>query len=225
MSKTKSKGKNAIAYYRVSTNRQEFDRQKLEVLEYAQKHDYRIVRTVEYKVSAAKKRKERGIDELVEAIHEDGTPGTIIIAELSRFGRSVSEILSMVNEFVQEYGCRLIFVKENIILDSAEAESLENISNKVMVTIFALLADLEKHLIRSRIKSALAARKKAGVILGRPVGTSKLNAKEDEIRGLLELGVKQIAIAKKMECTDVTLSRWLKKKRKEWATDAKGQKK
>lgn len=215
---TKKKRKKAvrvIAYYRVSTNKQEFARQKLDVLEYCNKHGHKITKTIQYKASTSRKQKERGIDDLIKAIHEPGSPRTIICAELSRFGRSVSEILRLVDEFIQEYGCRLIFVKENLVLDEVKPDK----SSEIAFYVFALLAQIEKRLIRERIVSALNARRRAGVILGRPKGRSKLDAKEDEIRCMVKIGIKQKFIAKKLNCTEATLSNWIKRKRKEWITD------
>lgn len=213
--KKRKKPVRVIAYYRVSTNKQEFARQKLDVLEYCNKYDYKIKETIQYKASTSRKQKERGIDDLIKAVHEPGSPRTIICAELSRFGRSVSEILRTVDEFIHEYGCRLIFVKENLVLDEAATD----MTSEIMVTIVALFAQIEKRLIRERIKSALNARKAAGVKLGRPKMKSKLDPKEDEIRGMVKIGIKQKFIAKKLNCTEATLSNWLKRKRKEWVAD------
>jgi DNA invertase Pin-like site-specific DNA recombinase len=210
-----TKKKQAIAYYRVSTSRQDFERQKLDVFEYCNKHDYKIKKTVQCKVSSSGKRKERGIEDLIGTINEPKSPRTIVFAELSRLGRSLREILELVDEFVQGNGCRLIFVKENLVLD----KEVTDIASEVMLTIFALLAQLEKRLIRERIKSALSARKAAGVILGRPKMKSKLDTKEDEIRGMVKIGIKQKFIAKKIDCTEATLSNWMKRKRREWAVD------
>ena len=217
MAKERKGKKEVIAYYRVSGDKQDFAGQKLCVLEYCSKHNYKIKETVEYKVSTSKKRDKRGIDDLVQLVHQPNSPRIIVCSELSRFGRSISEILGLVDEFVREYGCGLIFIKEGLILDEVEAE--RDITTHVMLTQFALLADIEKRLIRQRVKEALAARKAAGVILGRPKLKSKLDTKEDEIKGMLEIGIKQKFISKKLGCTEATLSNWLKRKRKKWMID------
>jgi DNA invertase Pin-like site-specific DNA recombinase len=64
-----------------------------------------------------------------------------------RFGGSVGEILRLVDEFVQEKQCRLIFVKENLVLD---ATMPPDIGSQVTLTMFALLAQVERYLIRER---------------------------------------------------------------------------
>jgi DNA invertase Pin-like site-specific DNA recombinase len=215
--KEKKERVGCIAYYRVSGDEQDFAGQKLCVLEYCQKHNFKIRQSVEYKVSSSKKRQARGIDDLVEIVSGKDSPKIVICSELSRFGRSVSEVLRLVEEFIREYACTFIFVKENLVLD--KEESSRDISSHVMLTIFCLLADLEKKLIRQRVTEALNARRKAGVVLGRPKGESKLDSKEDEIKGMLTIGIKQTFIARKMDCTEATLSNWLKRKRKEWDTN------
>ena len=83
--------------------------------------------------------------------------------------------------------------------------------------MFSLLAEIERDLISERTKSGLAACKARGIKLGRPPLKSKLDPKEEEIRGMIEIGVKQKAIARKVGCTEATLSNWLKRKRLQWA--------
>jgi len=65
--------------------------------------------------------------------------------------------------------------------------------------MFSLFAELERDLISSRTKYALAARRAVGVILGRPrgsMGSNKLDEKRDEIEHLLSLDVSKASIAK-----------------------------
>lgn len=78
---------------------------------------------------------------------------------------------------------------------------------------FSMAAEIERDLISQRTKEALAARKKAGVTLGRPkgVGKSKLDAYRPEIEALLTNGSTQAFIAKRYSTTEANLSRWLKK--------------
>lgn len=78
---------------------------------------------------------------------------------------------------------------------------------------FSMAAEIERDLISQRTKEALAARKKAGIILGRPkgVGKSKLDVYRPEIEALLANGSTQAFIAKRYGTTEANLSRWLKK--------------
>jgi DNA invertase Pin-like site-specific DNA recombinase len=191
----------ACGYCRVSTTAQDHDRQRLVLHEYANGHDLRLDTIIEFKASTRRQRGERGIDALAQYVADSGIRN-IIVAELSRFGGSVGEILRLVDEFVQEKQCRLIFVKEHLVLD---ATLPPDIGSQVTLTMFALLAQVERYLIRERTRDALAALKASGVKLGRPAGKSKLDAHERQIRDWLDLGVTQRAIAAKLGCSN---TRW-----------------
>lgn len=200
-----------LGYCRVSTARQDLQRQKLEILEYANKQGWKIEDFIAVKIGSKKTHAQRAIDKLKE-LAESGKADIIVFSELSRFGRSVGEIARLVKNFVQDYGIELHFIKENMQLKKGK----NDISSKVTLTMFSLLAEIERDLISERTKSALAARRKAGVKLGRPKMKSKLDSRENEIRKMIEMGIKQKAIAQKVNCTEATLSNWLKIHRKNW---------
>ncbi len=200
-----------FGYVRGSPQEQDRPRQKWEIAEYANRNGWSIERMLCSKASTRKEIGERQIDKLKTAA-EAGEVNIIVFSELSRMGRSVGEIARLIDYFVDEYGIELHFIKENLKL----AKGTKDMTTKVTLWMFSLLAEIERDLISERTKSALAARRAQGVRLGRPPMKSKLDPKEDEIRGLVVMGVKQKAIAKKMGCTEATLSGWLKRKRKEW---------
>ncbi len=72
------------------------------------------------------------------------------------------------------------FLKENI-----RVEGKRDIQTKVMTTLFALFAEVERDLISERTSEGLAKARASGRKLGRPkgsLGVSRLDGKEDEIR-------------------------------------------
>ncbi len=198
-------------YVRVSTEKQELERQKLEILEYANRKGWVVDRFLQAQVSSRRTEKERGLAELQRAMNE-GEVDTVVFSELSRLGRSVGEICRLVSRFVEEGGLSLHFIKESLVLNNGPRD----IASKVMLTQFSLLAEIERDLISERTKSALAARKAQGVRLGRPPAVSKLDKHEEEIRGWVDLGVTQKAISRKLACSQNTLGAWLKRNRKKW---------
>ena len=198
-------------YTRVSTEQQDYERQKLEILEYANLQGWKIDRFLQSKASSRKGEKERGVDVLKEAA-ERGDVEVIVFSELSRLGRSVGELCRLINHLVDECGVALHFLKERLELQKGKRD----IASKVMLTQFSLLAEIERDLISERTKSALAARKAQGVKLGRPAGHSKLDQHTEQIREWVELGVTNKSIARNLNCAANTLSIWLKRKRKEW---------
>lgn len=181
----------AVGYCRVSTEEQDLKNQRLEILEYASNNDLKITTWIEKKVSSRKSTKERLIDTLLDQLNKNDT---LIVAELSRLGRSVGQIAIIVNTLV-ETGVQLICIKENIKLNG-----IPDLQSKVMLTMFSLFSEIEKDLISERTKAGLAKARAEGRLIGRPkgLGKSQLDGKEQEIRELLEKKVSISSIAKIM---------------------------
>lgn len=215
-SECETKCKQVWGYCRVSTVVQDSDRQERDIYEYATRQGWMVKRFLHSTVSSRRGEKERGLDVLKQAALAREVD-VIAFSELSRLGRSVGEICQLVSFFVEECMVTLVFIKENMTLAPGKRE----IGTKVLLNTFSLLAEIERDLISERTKSALAAKRAAGVKLGRPMGKSKLDAKEQEIRQWVELGVTQRAICRKVDCTEATLTNWLKRKRKEWVRTGK----
>jgi DNA invertase Pin-like site-specific DNA recombinase len=118
---------------------------------------------------------------------------TLIVTELSRLGRSTAEVVGLVNQLIASQ-IRLIVLKQNLDLNQ------HDMSSKIVTTIFSLLAELERDLISLRTKEALAAKRAAGVRLGKRPGTvqnSKFDGQRERIEELLNLGVSVRRIAQK----------------------------
>jgi putative DNA-invertase from lambdoid prophage Rac len=178
-----------IAYIRVSTSKQDIKNQKLEIFEYARKHNLSITKFIEAEVSSKKSIKSRRIEELLQKLKEDDT---LIITELSRLGRSTSEVIDLVNQLIKNK-IRLIAIKQGLDITA------HDMASKVMVTMFSLFSELERDLISSRTKDALASKKSQGIKLGKPKGTiqkSKFDDDVEKIKELLSLGLSIRKIAK-----------------------------
>lgn len=178
-----------IAYIRTSTDKQDLNNQKLEILEYVRKKDLKVDSFVEITISSHKTTKQRRIEEVLQML----TPSdTLIVTELSRLGRSTAEVIAMVNELVARQ-IRIIVLKQNLDINQHDMNS------KIVVTLFSLFAELERDLISLRTKEALATKKLQGVKLGKPKGTiqkSKFDADRERIKELLSLGLSVRKIAK-----------------------------
>ncbi|HOD97386.1 MAG TPA: recombinase family protein [Syntrophales bacterium] len=196
-----------IAYVRVSTDEQDVNKQRHEILEYAHQNKMTIDEFIMITVSSRKAAKDRRIEELMEKLAPEDT---LIISELSRLGRSIAEVIGLVNGLV-ERNVRLIAIKQNIDLAGKH-----DTTSKVMVTVFSLLAELERDLVSQRTKAALAALKAQGKKLGRPVGTkgkSKLDGKEPEIIAFLDKRVPVAAIARILGCSRPGLLNFMENKK------------
>ena len=85
-----------------------------------------------------------------------------------------------------------------------------------MIALFGLFAEVERDLISERTKEGLAAAKAKGTRLGRPkgaLGSSKLDGKEPDIRGLLGKGVSKASIAKILDVSRSALYHFIETRR------------
>lgn len=177
-----------IAYLRTSTDKQDLNNQKREILEWARKKDLKVDAFVEITISSRKTRKQRRIEEVLQTLADFDT---LIVTELSRLGRSTAEVIALVNELVAR-NVRVIILKQNLDI------SRHDMTSKIIITLFSLFAELERDLISLRTKEALAAKKSQGKTLGKPKGTlqkSQFDADLERINELLKLGLSVRKIA------------------------------
>lgn len=205
--KTKEKPK-VIAYIRVSTDKQDVNNQKFVINAYAKSKGLEIMEEdfIQIQISATKTRKQRKIDEVLAKLRSGDT---LIVTELSRLGRSIPEIMGLVHEIL-EMDVRLIMIKENLDISK---QNKYDITSKVMVTVFSLLAELDRHLISLRTKEAMATRKANGKILGKPRGIiqkSKFDKDATKIELLLVHGVTGNEIARQLGHYPASLNKYIK---------------
>lgn len=191
-----------IAYLRVSTTDQDLEKNKFDILQLANDKGLEQVQWVEETVSGRVLWRKRQIAYVFDQLQSDDN---LIVSELSRLGRSMLECMEILS-IASQKGIKVYAVKGKWRLDNS-------IQSKIIAMAFSMAAEIERDLISQRTKEALAARKKAGIILGRPrgIGKSKLDAYRPEIAALLANGSKQSFIAKRYGTTEPNFSRWLKK--------------
>ncbi len=174
-----------VGYIRVSTEKQTVQNQKHAILEYANAHQLGSVTFIEVEMSSRRSTSERKIDELLALLVSGDT---LLVSELSRLARSLSGLFSLVNLLIEK-GVRLIALKQNMSLDK---NNINNLQNKVMLTMFSLMSELERDFISARTKEALKARREAGIILGKPKGVIQASMYDSDalrIEELVKLGV------------------------------------
>ncbi len=196
-----------IAYLRASTDKQDLNHQKLEILEFARRQTLHIDEYVEITISSRKTSKQRRIDELMQLLSENDT---LIVTELSRLGRSTAEVIALVNALIAR-NIRVITIKQN--LDIAR----HDMNSKIVITLFSLFAEIERDLISLRTKEALAAKKSQGQQLGKPKGTlqkSKFDVDVSRITELLGYGLSVRKIANVLGYTShIALNTYINKRR------------
>ena len=136
-------------YVRVSTQDQSVDSQKNSISRYCIDQKMMVDEWIELEMSSRKSTALRRIDEL---LHKLSPSDVIIASELSRLGRSIKETLNIIETIVQDKQARLILIKQNLDLNPT---AKNNVANKVLITIFSMLAELERDFISERTKEGL----------------------------------------------------------------------
>ena len=189
------------AFIRVSTLLQDTEKNKIDILQFANRMKLGNVDFIEEHASGSKNYKERKLGALLDSM----TSGDVLIVpELSRIARSITQILEVI-KITKDKGITLYSLKENF--NNTE----DSITATVTSTIFALVSQVELQLISLRTREALHARKAQGIKLGRPKGKgkSKLDAYKDDILKLVALGVPKTLIAKQYNTTKGNLYNFL----------------
>ena len=176
-------------YIRVSTDKQTVENQRYEITEFATRNNIKIDYWIEETISGTLEPSRRQLGTLLEKIQKDDL---IICSELSRLGRSLFMIMSILNKLM-ETGARVWTIKDGYRLG-------DDIQSKVLAFAFGLSAEIERNLISQRTKEALERKKSEGIILGRPKGkvscSSKLDGAEIGTTLMLLQGISINRIAK-----------------------------
>lgn len=189
------------AFIRVSTLEQDTEKNKIDILQFANRLKLGNVDFTEEQCSGKISYKERKLGALLNSMQSGDV---LIVPELSRIARSITQILEVI-KITKDKGITLYSLKENF------CNNEDSISATVTSTIFALVAQIERELISMRTKEALHAKKIAGVRLGRPrgKGKSKLDVHKDDILKLVSLHVPKIMIARQFDCSVGNLNNFL----------------
>jgi len=192
-------------YIRVSTDKQTVDNQRFEIERFCSKNNLKIEQWIEETISGTKIPEKRLLGSLLIKVKKDDL---IICSELSRLGRSLLMIMSILNHLMLN-GVRVWTIKDNYRLG-------DNIQSKVLAFAFALSAEIERDLVSQRTKEALVRRRAEGVILGRPLGKKsssvKLSGHEKEIKKLLTENKSKNAIARLFGVHRITLYTFLRER-------------
>lgn len=189
-------------YCRVSTDKQETERQQTEIMDYAEKHGLGDVTIFRETMSGSKEKPE--LERLLEGLKKGDT---LAVWELSRLTRSGLSAMVKITERIQKAGAVLIETRTGQIIK-------DDLMGEMYLSMLGLASRIEREMIAERTKSALKMRKDKGMILGRPAGKSKLDERKVEIMGYQKMELSKAKIAKLVGCSRTTYLAWLEKEGK-----------
>ena len=191
------------AYIRVSTQIQSYDGQHYEIEKWCGERSIGIDRWVQEKVSGNRDWNERTLGSLIRRMKQGDL---LVCAELSRLGRNMMMVMSILNVCSRK-GIHVYSIKDHFELS-------DDLQSKIVAFAFSLAAEIERNLISQRTREALAAKKAAGVRLGRPEGASskrrRFEERLPEIVRMRELGISMESIARAIDIHKNTLYRYMK---------------
>jgi putative DNA-invertase from lambdoid prophage Rac len=185
--------KRIALYYRVSTDEQTTDPQRLELHDYCQRKGWPIAAEYSDTISGAKFTRS-GLDRLMAAVRKRKIDA-IVCVKLDRLGRSFPHLAQLIFEF-DSNGVALICTSQPI--DTSE----ENPAGRLIMHVLIAMAQFERSLIQERTRAGLRVARAKGVRLGRP---PSLNPHYDEVARLRAQGMSGRHIAAKLNIPSSTV--------------------
>ncbi len=185
-----------VGYVRVSTQEQGDSKAGLEAqidaIQRECKHHRWELTGIHQDVASGSSREKR--PHLAAAIADvtSGRADTLMVSKLDRLSRSVADFGAIIEE-ARAGGWTLVIIDLGVDLATPAGE--------MVASIMAVLAQWERRVISQRTIDALAARRRAGAILGRPVSTSP--DIEGTIRVLRKSGLGLRGIARHLTDTGI----------------------
>lgn len=198
--------KTAVIYARVSSvgDRQNTERQVIDLREYANYAKLEVKEVFEEHISGAKKNDER--EGLMSAIAycKENHIDTLLVSELSRVGRNAFEVLATVKDLV-DCGINLYMQKEQLNL--LDDEGKPTMFAPIMIATLSTCAQLERENIKFRLNSGLRNYVAKGGKVGRKKGSVKtLEQKENEYRDIINYLKKGYSIRITAKLTEKSVS-------------------
>jgi DNA invertase Pin-like site-specific DNA recombinase len=147
-------------YVRVSTSDQTTLNQELELLEYCKRNDYEVLKIFKDEGVSGVKTSRPQLDLMLQDMRNK-LFDAIIVWKFDRLGRSTAHLLQVLEE-LKNKNVRLIATSQNIDTSTP--------MGKFFFTILSGFAEMEREMIKERIKLGLERRRKQGKVVGRQKG-------------------------------------------------------
>ena len=138
---------------RVSTNKQDYDRQVVELMDFCNRMNWEVMHVFANKVSGAKTVEERmEIQEMVTYIKSNDVK-RVVVLEISRLGRNTLEALKVVQTLNENHVS--LYIK-NYNLETLNPDGKPNPVASLITTILLEISTLERLTIQERMASMVA---------------------------------------------------------------------
>jgi len=187
-------------YCRVSTTDQNVDMQLAALREYADRRGWRVAAEyVDHGISGSRE-KRPALDKLMADARRRAMDA-VVVFRFDRFARSVSHLARALDEF-RALGIEFVSLHEAIDTSTP--------MGRAMFHIAGAFAELEREIIRERVRAGLQNAQRRGKALGRP----RTVLSRSEVEGLASKGLSARAIAKRLGVSDFTIRRILTEREK-----------
>lgn len=160
-------------YVRVSSKRQDFQRQISELEALAEQRHYQVIKVIT-EIGSATKRKKAERPELQQLLDlaRGGTIQKILVSEISRLGRRPSETLEMIDMFSD---LQVSVFARNLGMETLLDNGKRNPAAAIVFTLLSEIARQETETLGERIRSGQDEARRKNKHIGRPTGTTKSN--------------------------------------------------
>jgi DNA invertase Pin-like site-specific DNA recombinase len=153
--------RNVVLYVRVSTDKQDYNRQISSLKITCKNNDYEIIKTFEEKISGIKSQKERpALNDLMEFVKDKSKKiEKVVIQEISRLGRSTTEVKNTIEKLNEE---KISVYISTINMETLDVDGKPNQYAGFIFTILSELAQMERETIIFRSRDGLLESAKKG---------------------------------------------------------------
>ena len=193
----------AVIYGRISSAGQSVDMQ-IDILQsLCKKMDYELIETItdEAVSGGVLGRNRTGMSKLIKMVNKREVD-IVLVYSVDRIGRKLSDVISIAENFAEK-GVGLVIHKNGIDTSTSMGKHLLN--------FFALVSEIEKDFITSRVRDGMALAKKKGKQLGRKKLSKSISL---EILSLRSQGKGINLIAKTLGVGNGSVARVLKEDEK-----------
>lgn len=184
-------------YARCSTKKQDLESQNKGLIDYAERQGYEYEIFNDFAISGKKDNRE-GINKLLEKARNKEFD-SIGVIELSRIGRSIKFICSVVEE-LSKLGIKIVLVNSNTTID------YNTLEGSVLINALAMASDIEWRLIQERNTRGRDKIKRENIKVGR----KNKELSQEAIKLMNEKGMSLRQIAKELNTSPATIMRRLR---------------